>query len=406
MVGFKDYVTIAEAFEEAQLDEGKIWDAIIKKLSGKGITGAEAEAEATRLLGDKEDLGKKKNANIEKIKKTKQSQEFQKRKQDRETASARQARASFGSRGTVGTGDEEQESAQQKADRLFVQNKSARAQNAMMRRRDFGGHDIQTEELLSDVTEAGWYVTDTEGAVIAGPAQSANDLDSKFKNDSKVHIVQVKPEDLHEHSLTEGKEYLVQYTAPGNPDKILKTSIKGPKIHDAHDARRQFANDHYGMKLIAIKPAPLKKAVKKVEIEEHGPLGPRTSIDEGKVVKPSTWSKPTWPVEGESKKSATKGAPDAEVLKHFEKAKKLLADEDDLEDFKLSKNLGYEKTYHLDGQELTGHIIATRGASDELMFIKSAREDGRRTAVGKEKYFIIDTSQWQDGPDESEGEYY
>lgn len=47
-VSFKDYVIISDAFQEAQLEEGAIWDAIQKKLGAKA-SPEETEAQLDRL---------------------------------------------------------------------------------------------------------------------------------------------------------------------------------------------------------------------------------------------------------------------------------------------------------------------------------------------------------------------
>ena len=47
-ISLRDYITISDAFKEAQLDEGAVWDAIKKKLGGKA-SPEETEAELERL---------------------------------------------------------------------------------------------------------------------------------------------------------------------------------------------------------------------------------------------------------------------------------------------------------------------------------------------------------------------
>lgn len=74
-ISFKDYVIIADAFREVQLEEGKLadlWDAVKKKLGGKA-SDEEVQAELARLkkIDDKA---------IKKIGQTQQSRDFHARK--------------------------------------------------------------------------------------------------------------------------------------------------------------------------------------------------------------------------------------------------------------------------------------------------------------------------------------
>ena len=71
-VSFRDYVIISDAFVAAQLDEGKIWDAIKAKLGAKA-SPEEVEAEIERLK-------KTKGKDVEKIKQTAASKNFHDRK--------------------------------------------------------------------------------------------------------------------------------------------------------------------------------------------------------------------------------------------------------------------------------------------------------------------------------------
>lgn len=61
-ISFRDFVIITNAFEDAQLDEGKIWDAIKKKLGGKA-SEEDIRSEVERLKGlDSDDMAKIKAA--------------------------------------------------------------------------------------------------------------------------------------------------------------------------------------------------------------------------------------------------------------------------------------------------------------------------------------------------------
>lgn len=80
-LSFRDYITISTAFADAQLDEGKIWDAIKAKLGAKA-SDEDVEAELERLKKtDSKDLAK--------IKTTQASRDAAARKAEREAAAAK-----------------------------------------------------------------------------------------------------------------------------------------------------------------------------------------------------------------------------------------------------------------------------------------------------------------------------
>lgn len=89
-VSFKDFYLLVDAVDET-LDEGKIWDAIKKKLGGDSASDADVAAEVERVKGiDSSDL--------EKIKKTKASREFKLRQAQRakeKNSQDQQARSAF-----------------------------------------------------------------------------------------------------------------------------------------------------------------------------------------------------------------------------------------------------------------------------------------------------------------------
>ena len=54
---------------------------------------------------------------------------------------------------------------------------------------------------------------------------------------------------------------------------------------DVRDVRRKFSDDYHGMRLLTIapkKPAPKKEEPE--EVKEHGPLGPRQSLEEATLL--------------------------------------------------------------------------------------------------------------------------
>lgn len=85
-VSFKDFYVLVDAVEDT-LDEGKIWDAIKKKLGGDKASDVDVAAEVERVKGiDASDL--------DKIKKTKASHEFKMRQAARAADQKKQDTAS------------------------------------------------------------------------------------------------------------------------------------------------------------------------------------------------------------------------------------------------------------------------------------------------------------------------
>jgi oligoribonuclease NrnB/cAMP/cGMP phosphodiesterase (DHH superfamily) len=141
-MSFRDYVTISDAFIEAQLDEGKIWDAIKAKLGGKA-TDDEIEAEIERLKKtDKKDL--------DKIAKSSASRDFHERK--------KQAAMAKKPQGTIG---HEQPAAEDSRKRLgSMQSKDMRAGHARAAERNWAmGEEIEltegVQEFVVSYTSAG-----------------------------------------------------------------------------------------------------------------------------------------------------------------------------------------------------------------------------------------------------------
>lgn len=108
-VSFKDYVIISDAFQEAELEEGAIWDAIQKKLGAKA-SPEETEAQLDRLkkiapaeFAKIKAAEKSKGSTAQDKIATQRSAEFEKRKALRPIGGNIKTQ---GTQGTIGSGDE------------------------------------------------------------------------------------------------------------------------------------------------------------------------------------------------------------------------------------------------------------------------------------------------------------
>ena len=255
MISFSDYVVISDALVEDQLIEGKIWDAIKKKLGGSA-SDADIGAEVERLKSlDADD--------IQKIKATKASRDFHARKAAEAAGAVKKPMSTNRSIGThAGAGTE------------------LAARRAQASRHD--KYDDQSwikEGRIDDVKRVGWYVANDKGFVVSGPYEDKSDVPAKYRDrdGGPFSITQITRLDL-----SEAKEFIVTYS-PRGQDTTKRTIVTG---RDVTDVKRKFADTHYGVKLISAiaRKAKAKVAAKKEaeveEAEDCGPLGPRTRLSE------------------------------------------------------------------------------------------------------------------------------
>jgi hypothetical protein len=268
-------VIISDAFVEAQLDEGKIWDAIKKKLGGKA-SDEEIKAEVERLKGlDSDD--------IKKIKQTAQSRDFHARKK-REAAAAKATGRPTPTRPTLNTvrGGHQSNDVWDDArgfDRFHEEQSLEEGRKAGVlvgkNMKDFSAEDWceflkKVEKTTKSEFKDQEYITDrimtamqNEGEEVSEPKASAIA--------KKVCALSAK---MNEDVLEEGQDFTVSYKLRGS-DAVKKVVLNGRNVIDI---KRKFADSHYGAKLVSVEPSKVVvKKVEKVEEEESfGPLGPRS----------------------------------------------------------------------------------------------------------------------------------
>lgn len=256
-VSFKDFVLISDAFIAAQLDEGKIWDAIKSKLGGKA-SDDEIEAEIERLK-------KTKGKDVDAIKKTAASKDFharqaQKAKDDAEAAlvDKRRAQATIPTRAA-------KDGAEDAKNRLAATsgNKMRAAQGRAAERAWVMGEG-------KDEDHAEWQEGFKHGKAVRGgkAKEDLNGCSMAYKQGFKKAM----NEELEQLDEAQ-KEYRVEYTnKAGGSKRIAKI-----KAMDVTAVREKFRRDFHGMKILTVTPAKPAMAKKPEKVDEDfGPLGPRS----------------------------------------------------------------------------------------------------------------------------------
>lgn len=264
-ISLRDYITISDAFKEAQLDEGAVWDAIKKKLGGKA-SPEETEAELQRLkaiapaeFAKIKAAEKAKDSTVQTKAAAKASAEFHARKA---LQKSKAATGSIGSKPTSGTSPT-------KAKFDAMDSKDYRAGHSRAAERAFA----MGESKIDNAEAAGWYAYDSKGNICQGPKSKKIDIDAKYRDQDggAYSVVKIDQDDIDRRErLSEAKDFEVRYNIKDG-DKVIgkKVTIKG---RDVSDVRKKFAETHYGAKLMRVLPARPK-----VEATlASGPLGPRS----------------------------------------------------------------------------------------------------------------------------------
>lgn len=272
-ISLRDYITISDAFKEAQLDEGAVWDAIKKKLGGKA-SPEETEAELERL----KKIAPAEFAKIKAAEKAKAS--------TTQTKAAAKASADFHARRAL---QKEKETTAVKPSGTRPTVSAAKAKFDAMDAKEYrAGHHRAAErayamgEAKIDNAEAvGWYAYDSKGEICQGPKTKKSDIDAKYRDQDggAYTVVKIDQADIDRRErLSEAKEFDVRYRirqGDSYSNLLKKVTIKG---RDAADIKKKFGETHYGAKLVLITPVQEKAAKAEPEPmkESYGPLGPRS----------------------------------------------------------------------------------------------------------------------------------
>ena len=274
-ISLRDYITISDAFKEAQLDEGAVWDAIKKKLGGKA-SPEETEAELERL----KKIAPAEFAKIKAAEKAKAS--------TTQTKAAAKASADFHARRALQK-EKETTAVKPSGTRPTVSPAAAKAKFDAMDAKEYrAGHHRAAERAyamgeakIDNAEAAGWYAYDSKGEICQGPKTKKTDIDAKYRDQDggAYTVVKIDQADIDRRErLSEAKEFDVRYRirqGDSYSNLLKKVTIKG---RDAADIKKKFGETHYGAKLVLITPVQEKAAKSEPEPmkESYGPLGPRS----------------------------------------------------------------------------------------------------------------------------------